>query len=138
MSVDSVTDSAATPRPLSRRNLLKTTGAVAGALAAGSLSKASPTFAAPAVLQGETINLKYMTWFWWEPGRAEAWRYMVEKFHESQNEIRVEEAGWPFNEFTNNIIVQLQPGRIEGDLCRRRRIWCCGSCGPVSSPHSRT
>ena len=70
MSVDSVTDSATTPRPLSRRNLLKTTGAVAGALAAGSLSKASPTFAAPAVLQGETINLKYMTWFWWEEGRA--------------------------------------------------------------------
>ncbi len=116
MSVDSVTDSAATPRAITRRNLLKTTGAVAGTLAASSLSKASPTFAAPAVLQGETINLKYMTWFWWESGRAEAWRYMVEKFHESQNEIRVEEAGWPFNEFTNNIIVQLQAGSIEGDL----------------------
>ena len=41
---------------------------------------------------------------------------MVEKFHESQSEIVIEEAGWPFNEFTNNIIVQLQSGRIEGDL----------------------
>lgn len=105
-----------TPQAITRRNLLKTTGAVAGGLAASSLPKASPAFAAPAVLQGEPLTLKYMTWFWWEPGRAEAWRYMVEKFHESQSEIVIEEAGWPFNEFTNNIIVQLQSGRIEGDL----------------------
>lgn len=116
MSKDTTTSCAATPRAITRRGLLKTTGAVAGGLAAGSLAKASPTFSAPAVLQGEPIKLKYMTWFWWEPGRAEAWRYMVEKFHESQSEIVVEEAGWPFNEFTNNIIVQLQSGRIEGDL----------------------
>ena len=78
-----------------------------------------------------------MTWFWWESGRAEAWRYMVEKFHQSQNEIRVEEAGWPFNEFTNNIIVQLQAGRIEGDLIQTTRIWSCSSCAPDSSPRCR-
>jgi ABC-type glycerol-3-phosphate transport system substrate-binding protein len=116
MSVDSLAGSTAAPRSISRRDLLKTTGAVAGGLAAASLPKSSSAFAAPAILQGQPLTLKYMTWFWWEPGRAEAWRYMVDKFHKSQNEIRIEEAGWPFNDYTNNIIVQLQAGRIEGDL----------------------
>ncbi len=51
-----------------------------------------------------------------EPGRQEAWRFLVEKFHSEQNEIRVEEAGWPFNEFTNNIVIQLQSGELEGEV----------------------
>ena len=41
---------------------------------------------------------------------------MIEKFHESQSDIRIEESGAPFDEFTNNIIVQLQAGGIEDDL----------------------
>ncbi len=99
-----------------RRQVLKTTGAVALGGAAAALPKASPVFAAPAVLQNTPITLKYMTWFWWEPGRQDAWRFMVDKFHKSQSEIRIEEAGWPFNDYTNNIIVQLQAGEIEADL----------------------
>ena len=39
--------------------------------------------------------------------RAEAWRFLVEKFHSEQDEIRIEEAGAPFNDFTNDIIIQL-------------------------------
>lgn len=116
MSADTPAGGTAPRNPVSRRGFLKTTGAVASGVAAAKLPKASPAFAAPTLLQGEPIRLKYMTWFWYEPGRAEAWRYMLEKFNTSQNEIVVEEAGWPFNEFTNNIIVQLQSGRIEGDL----------------------
>ena len=105
-----------TYNPLTRRSLLKMTGAAAaGGLGAAALSKRS-AFATPAVNQGATVNLKYVTWFWNEPGRAEAWRFMIEKFHQSQSEIRIEEAGWPFNEFTNNIVVQLQAGKLEGDL----------------------
>ena len=101
---------------LSRRGVLKTTGAVAaGGLAAAALPKRS-AFAAPAVVQGEPVTIQYVTWFWNEPGRAEAWRFMLDKFHSEQNEIRVEEAGWPFDQFTNNIIVQLQAGGVEGDL----------------------
>ena len=38
---------------------------------------------------------------------------MIEKFHEAQSDIRIEESGAPFDEFTNNIIVQLQAGGIE-------------------------
>jgi ABC-type glycerol-3-phosphate transport system substrate-binding protein len=102
---------------VSRRTILKS-GAVAGAgVAAGAISpKASKVFAAPAVLQNEPIELDYVTWFWNEPGRGGAWREMIEDFHASQNEIRIREAGWPFPDFANNIIVQLQAGRLEGDV----------------------
>ena len=104
-------------KPLTRRDVLKTTGAVAaGGLAAGLHPKASKVFAAPTVLQGEPETIRYMTWFWNEPGRAEAWRFMIEKFHAAQSEIRVEEGGGPFDEFTNNVVVQLQAGELEGDL----------------------
>jgi ABC-type glycerol-3-phosphate transport system substrate-binding protein len=101
---------------LSRRRMLKAGGgaAVTGLAVAG--PKPSTAFAAPAFLQGEPITLRYGTWFWNEPGRAEAWRYMIEKFHEAQSDIRIEESGAPFDEFTNNIIVQLQAGGIEDDL----------------------
>jgi ABC-type glycerol-3-phosphate transport system substrate-binding protein len=101
---------------INRRDLLKGAGGVAaGGLGAAAISKRS-AFAAPAFLQNEPVTLRYMTWFWNEPGRAEAWRFMIEKFHQSQTEIRIEEGGAPFAEFTNNVIVQLQAGGVEGDL----------------------
>ena len=103
-------------RGYSRRDVLRYTGAAAAGAAAVPLMKSTSAFAAPAFLQGATINLKYGTWFWYEPGRAEAWRAMIEDFHASQGEIRIEESGAAFNDFTNNIVVQLQAGGIEDDL----------------------
>jgi ABC-type glycerol-3-phosphate transport system substrate-binding protein len=99
----------------SRRQMLRVGGAAAAGLAVAAPKKSS-VFAAPAYLQGEPLTLKYGTWFWYEPGRAEAWRFMLEKFHAAQDEIRIEEAGAPFDEFTNNIIVQLQAGGLEDDI----------------------
>jgi ABC-type glycerol-3-phosphate transport system substrate-binding protein len=100
---------------ISRRTLLKTTAATGLAVAAAH-PKASRVFAAPTVLQGTPLSLKYATWFWWEPGRQDAWRYIVNKFNTSQSDIKIEEAGWPFNDFTNNIVVQLNAGGLEADL----------------------
>ena len=100
--------------PMNRRNVLK--GAAAAGLAAGISTKASKVFAAPAILQGTPVEISYGTWFWEEPGRAEAWRALVEKFHAEQSEIRVKEAGANFNEFTNNVITQLQAGRLDYDV----------------------
>ena len=99
---------------LSRRQMLKAGGgaAVTGLAVAG--PKPSKAFAAPAFLQGEQITLRYGTWFWNEPGRAEAWRYMIEKFHEAQSDIRIEESGAP---------------------CP---ISSSGCCGRASSPRCRT
>lgn len=105
-----------TPR-YSRRNLLKT-GAAAGAagMAAGISPKASKVFAAPTVLQGEPITLDYYTWFYNEPGRGDAWKQMIADFEASQSDIKINMTGWPFDDFTNNIIVQLQAGKLDGDL----------------------
>ena len=103
-------------QPYSRRQVLRLAGAGAlGGLAAGGLAKRS-AFAAPAFLQGEPTTIQYVTWFWNEPGRAEAWRFLIDKFHKEQNEIRVEEAGWNFDQFAQNIIVQIQAGKVEGDV----------------------
>ena len=115
MSTNGSTRQTTIQSKLSRRHMLKAGGAAAAGLA-GAGPKPSKVFAAPAFLQGEQIRLKYGTWFWNEPGRAEACRFMIEKFHESQSEIVIEESGGPFDEFTNNIIVQLQAGGLEDDL----------------------
>lgn len=105
-----------TPR-YSRRNILKT-GAAAGAagLAAGISPKASKVFAAPTVLQGDPVTLDYFTWFYNEPGRGDAWKAMIADFEASQSDIKVNMTGWPFDDFSNNIIVQLQAGKLDGDL----------------------
>ena len=100
---------------VNRRSLIKGTAAGAAGLALTS-PKASKVFAAPALLQGETIELDYVTWFWNEPGRGEAWRQMIADFQAEQSDITVNEAGWAFDEFSNNIIIQLQAGSLEGDL----------------------
>ena len=77
MSTIERTQPTATRTTLSRRQMLKAGGgaAVGGLAVAG--PKPSKAFAAPAFLQGEPITLRYGTWFWYEPGRAEAWRYMI-------------------------------------------------------------
>ncbi len=108
------TISTSIPTSVNRRTVLKS--GVAAGVAAGMASKASRVFAAPTLLQASPVTLKYVTWFWNEPGRQDAWRALVEKFHSEQDEIKIEEAGWPFNDFTNNIIIQLQAGKLEGDL----------------------
>ena len=104
-------------RPISRRSILKT-GAAAGIASsiAGASIKSSKVFAAPALLQSGPLEISYVTWFWNEPGRQDAWRDVIKKYHSEQNDIRIKEAGWPFNDFSNNIVTQLQAGKLDGDL----------------------
>src|SRR5690242_3173471 len=111
MSKDSKIDSIIS-RPVSRRSLIKT-GAAAGVATAG--LKASKLYAAP-LLQSGPLEISYVTWFWNEPGRQTAWRDVIKKFHAEQNDIRIKEAGWPFNDFSNNIVTQLQAGKLDGDI----------------------
>ena len=67
------------PKTLSRRDFLKlsSTAALAG-VAAPQLSKLS----FPNVLKGAKMEVNLLTWFWQEPGRGDAWRAMIKKFHE--------------------------------------------------------
>jgi ABC-type glycerol-3-phosphate transport system substrate-binding protein len=123
---------------MSRRGLLKGAAAISGAVALGSALPAV-SFAQPAPPpSGGTTHVKLLSWFWWEPGRRDAWRYVIDRFHQAQNDIRIEEAGWNFDDFTNRIIVQLQSGKIDGDMIQTTpdlvlRLLKAGQLEPIES-----
>jgi ABC-type glycerol-3-phosphate transport system substrate-binding protein len=125
-------------RRVTRRGVLKTAAAISGAVAlAGGLPAAS--FAQPvAPPSGGKVTLKLLSWFWWEPGRRDAWRFVIDRFHQSQNDIRIEEAGWNFDDYTNRVIVQLQSGKIDGDMIQTTpdlvlRLLKAGQLEPIES-----
>lgn len=94
------------PMGMRRRDFLKRSAAVG--LAAG--------LSAPAIAQGARITIPLLSWMWNEPGRGDAWRAMLAKFHAEQSDVFIEEAGAPFNEYTNNMLIQSQSGAINGAL----------------------
>lgn len=100
---------------VSRRTILK--GAAGAGLAAGALHpKTSKTFAGGRYLQGTPITLNYGTWFFPEPGRGDAWRKMIDKFHAEQADIRIEGEEVNFNIFIPNVVTQLGAGRLDYDI----------------------
>lgn len=100
-------------KTLSRRDFLKLTSTTALAGVAGpQLSKLS----FPNVLKGAKMELNFLTWFWQEPGRGDAWRAMIKKFHESQSDIHINEGGWGANEYFTQILIQAKSGKIDGDF----------------------
>ncbi|GAB4555243.1 MAG: hypothetical protein OHK0023_26230 [Anaerolineae bacterium] len=108
------------PNSLSRRKFLKLG---AGALAAGAASTLLPKTASasspmqvPYFSRQQKVNLRLLTWMKEEPGRGKAWQAMLDKFNASQSDISVELAGWQFNEYTNQILLQTKSGQIDGDL----------------------
>ena len=74
------------------------------------------SLAAPALSQNARITIPLLSWMWNEPGRGDAWRAMLAKFHAEQSDVFIEEAGAPFNEYTNNMLIQSQSGAIDGAL----------------------
>ena len=123
---------------MTRRHLLRGAAVVSGAVALGS---ALPTisFAQPiAPPTGGKTTVKLLSWFWWEPGRRDAWRFVIDRFHQSQNDIRIEEAGWNFDDYTNRVVVQLQSGKIDGDMIQTTpdlvlRLLKAGQLEPIES-----
>lgn len=108
---------------ISRREFLKIgAGAAAGGIIAGAGAKAAQAATpfvprtAPAFLQGAKMELKFLTWFWTEPGRSDAWRAMIKKFHEAQSDIRINEAGYGENNYFTQILIQAKSGKIDGDM----------------------
>ena len=109
-----------TKKIITRRDFLKL-GSGAAAFGVASTLGAKAAWAdyrpsAPFFSRQQTMNLKMLTWFWQEPGRSDAWRAMIKKFHESQKDITIEEGGWPFDQYTNQILLEVKGGQIEGDL----------------------
>jgi ABC-type glycerol-3-phosphate transport system substrate-binding protein len=123
---------------MTRRGLLKGAAAVSGAVALGSaLTTVSLAQPIPPPTDGK-IQLKLLSWFWWEPGRQDAWRYVIDRFHQSQSDIRIQEAGWNFDDYTGRIVVQLQSGKIDGDMIQTTpdlvlRLLKAGQLEPVES-----
>jgi ABC-type glycerol-3-phosphate transport system substrate-binding protein len=123
---------------VTRRGLLRGAAAVSGAVALGSALPAI-SFAQPnPPPTGAKINVKLLSWFWWEPGRRDAWRFVIDRFHQSQSDIRIVESGWEFADFTNRIVVQLQSGKIDGDMIQTTpdlvlRLFKAGQLEPIDS-----
>jgi multiple sugar transport system substrate-binding protein len=62
------------------------------------------------------VTVKYMTWWWAEKGRNDAWRGIVKQFHDSQKDIRIQEVGFPYTEFFQRITTQLAGGKLDADV----------------------
>jgi len=98
---------------MNRRSLIKGAAVAGAAVAAPKMSKA---FGAPAFLQAGPLEVKYGTWFWNEPGRGDAWQKQVDRFNASQSDIKITGVGVPFDQYTNDLLVQTQAGQIDYDV----------------------
>ncbi len=132
------------PTPLSRRSFLggiaaTAAGAILAACGGSSATEApkSATASAPTTATGASVvpaattgaavtsapaqaaknatTIKYLSWWWAETGRNTAWRNLVAKFHASQNDIRIQEVGFPFSEWSQQITTQLAGGGLDAD-----------------------
>lgn len=70
---------------------------------------------APAKPAG-AVTVKYLTWWWAEKGRNDAWRDLVQRFHASQNDVRIEEIGFPYTEYFQRVTTQLAGGKLDADV----------------------
>lgn len=92
----------------SRRAFLKGAAAAAGA--------AVPLIASRRSTAQTPVTVKYLTWWWAEKGRNDAWRALVKRFHDSQKDIRIQEVGFPYSEFFQRITTQLAGGKLDADV----------------------
>jgi ABC-type glycerol-3-phosphate transport system substrate-binding protein len=106
------TDTKKTNKALNRRDFLK----MGAAATVGAASVAMPKIHFPVFLRQSKMELNMLTWFWTEPGRGDAWRAMIQKFHEAQSDIHINEAGYGENDYFQQILIQAKSGRIDGDL----------------------
>ncbi|MFS0892699.1 ABC transporter substrate-binding protein [Microbacterium sp. 179-I 3D3 NHS] len=51
-----------------------------------------------------------------EPGRKEAWAKVIDDFNAQSKSVEVEFVGWPFAEYSNQMLTQVQAGGLEADL----------------------
>ena len=92
-----------------RRSFIKGAGAVAGAVAVGSVAGATTANAAK-------TQLNITTWMGVEPGRKEAWESIIGKFNAQSSNSEVKLTGWPFAQYVNQVLTGLEAGTLTDDL----------------------
>jgi sn-glycerol 3-phosphate transport system substrate-binding protein len=112
-------------KEISRRSLLKGTASVAaGAAAAGVLSKASRTFAAPAVIQSTGSNVTVNFWTSFGSGvNGDAQTAVIEGFQAANPGIIITTTPYAsYEELANALIAGLQVGEVP-DLAILSDVW---------------
>lgn len=103
---------------VSRRNMLK---GAAGAAALATVSKASTTFAAPAVIQSGPIEITY--WSAWSAELGDADKALTDAFNASQTDIKVNfQFQGSYEETAQKLTAAIGAGNTP-DLCALSDVW---------------
>lgn len=105
------------PRGISRRGFLGGIALGGFALASvGTLAGCAPAASTGSGAAGGKTTVRIASWMQFEPGRKEAWAKTLAAFNAQSEKITVEFIGWPFTEFSNQVLTQVQSGALEADL----------------------
>lgn len=100
-----------------RRGFLKGLGLLGAAAAGAPLLAACGGSSSPSsTASGGKTQLKIVSWMGFEPGRKEAWKAVCDAFNAQSKTIEVSMTGWPFAQYSNNVLTQIQSGALDGDL----------------------
>jgi len=103
---------------ISRRNMLK---GAAGAAALATVSKASTTFAAPAVIQSGPVEITY--WSAWSGVNGDTDKALTDAFNESQSDIKVNfQFQGSYEETAQKLTAAIGAGNTP-DLCALSDVW---------------
>lgn len=89
-------------------------GGLAAAGSLGLLAACAP--ASPSGGTGSKSTIKIASWMQFEPGRKEAWASTLKRFNAQSKTVKVEFVGWPFAEYSNQVLTQVQSGALDCDL----------------------
>lgn len=103
--------------PLTRRDLLRNAGALAGiGLLAACAPAAQPAADSGAGETAERTRVRYLSWWFEEGNRGDTWNNFIAEFNDYQSEIEVVAENIPFDQYTTKTIVGAQSGQLDGDI----------------------
>ena len=100
---------------IGRRSVLKGAGALGLAALGAPLLAACGSSSGDQTAGGKT-KVRIVSWMGFEPGRKDAWKAVCDAFNAQSKSIEVSMVGWPFTQYSNNVLTQTQSGALQGDL----------------------
>ncbi|MBM9477874.1 extracellular solute-binding protein [Nakamurella flavida] len=107
---------------LSRRSLLKSASLVGAAalstplLGACGASDGVTSAGSTNTSAGGKTQVKIASWMQFEPGRKEAWAAVLDAFNAQSRTAEAVLVGWPFAQYANQVLTQVQAGGLDADL----------------------